>query len=421
MLEKWLNDRPYMKKCVLLKENPEFMEPKYFLEKLRDLFTIKEDSLELKIDFTKRKDLIKDKRKMNHKNIKYSCRVFSYLCKEEEIARELIFHEGKFVLKLLLQDFLCLSRMTLVQPQILRHISINSDVLDVIFNEYSKSGRFNRYQILSLMIIGLRHKSDTLYQSINKSSIFNEASFTFPITEDMQRSYDFLLEYVLCESKDKVYDLIHSLEQSNILPIVFCERAEEINRLIMKSFHANDNQIKCFYQLLMRYVFSKVNRVSKEMNKYSEFIPDLIYSKVSDLGLHPSLIDQELERMTIYEMIEAQPKLRKASDELHFVMFEWSPYDILYRVDNCLSLIRGFFSDRLKEKNQNSAFIAFDDTFLIFTATLSCSGVKNFKAIVSLACDYSREKLLTNEFAFAQMILKASLEYDIRTQTNNSK
>ena len=252
----------------------------------------------------------------------------------------------------------------------------------------------------------------------NSSNLKDSNIQQTPETNENILSIDEEIEFIINNRNLQFYQdafyIVNSFE--TLKPQLFIELSESLAQKIHASLK-NQVDIKTCYSYLIDILFALIYERKYRLMKMSTpsyFMPHFLESKTCELGLPPSLIDFSKPLMTVSELVSQDSYLSQAASCLFSTMFMYSPIQILNRIDESLEFIKMYMSEMMKNSGVNPGFVPFDDTFLLFTAVLSASNVCLIQSVATLSCDYIREKMLPNNLAYAQMMLKSAMEYQQR-------
>ena len=323
-------------------------------------------------------------------------------------------------------DFESLYLLAKINTDLIPKLVIDDEVVSHVISEFSVTEEKKKFNGEVVALDYLSKKIISM-KALFKKKVQEEKQQVNVITEtqdekEKQLEFDEKIADIM-EAKELPFakeaeEIIDSFE--SLVPNKFTEMTESLSQKILKTLMLSVD-IKTFHSAFITYIFSKVYEKKSrylQLSTPSLFMPSFRESKTVELGLPPSLIDFSKPMMTVNEFVNGNEALSKASQCLFMTIFQYSPIHILNMVDEALENIKVYMTDMMTVSGVNPGFVPFDDTFLLFSAVLSTSDIASFQAITTICCDYIREKMLPNNLAFAQMMLKSAMEYQQKQKGN---
>lgn len=312
----------------------------------------------------------------------------------------------------LTSDFESLYNFAQINEEIIPKLTINESIITTIIEAYFTSEVEKQEKGLMLTHDYLKSKMISLNKAINETQA-NSDENTDPEAL-LQINFEKLLstpDMPCYNDANAILDEFDYISKNSTL--------KSIDALLqkLKPQLNQEYDIKTYYKMLVTYLFEIIYIKKYQIYDLSTpdyFIPKFAQNKACELGLPPSLIDFSKPTMTVTELVETNEHLSKACNILLGITFEYSPFGILTLVDNCLEEIKLYMTDKLVASGINPGFVPFDDTFLLFLAVLSVAKILTIQVHTSIACDFLNHKMLSNNLAYAQMMLKSAQEYQAR-------
>lgn len=275
--------------------------------------------------------------------------------------------------------------------------SVYRELLRIELTEYEKTS--SQYSSILSQIL-------EWYDANLPKRIIEHFDYAFPITEESQLSFGSIVTSNQFPAKSEIDFLLKTIDDTLINKII------EKTPIIVEALHLKRSSQKLISQYLLKIIFCYSNYKCAPLDELSVFLPDTKYKSVSEFGLPNYMFkddDSTSETLTI-DFVNHHELLKDASEELFLSIFEPTPIDVIFRINQSIVSINKYLTNALKKKDDVLVMIPFDDTFMLFMLVLAVSNVPNFAGLVQFLNNFLQEQILTNEQSFALSMMNSTYE-----------
>ena len=242
---------------------------------------------------------------------------------------------------------------------------------------------------------------------VKLEQVCSEPAFSWPFPQKDEMAQLIFDAYVLKNHSDIVTPLLEKFS-----PEAFPGLLESCVESLISRIDESAESCDVLTLYVCDFVFARVDIGFARLDEPYNNIEELRARKVRDFDLPTYFRSEDELDLDICDFVAKYPELTAGADSLTMMMFEWSPTNILLRVNESLAHVQAFLISKMKASGQEVAnFVSFDETFSAFTIALLYSNVANLRSIVEFACTIVEEGQLTNNLGFAQTTLRGVYEY----------
>lgn len=302
-------------------------------------------------------------------------------------------------------DVASLCRLIQVFPFLKRRIAFDEKTGKTILRMLEKNGSpsITANEASSIFFAAVLHR---LQAEINKIPR-EPAAIEMPLpkrSDEAQMRFDTCLQ-------ELHYDAVRVMIEE-FSPDHFADQLEAAALTLIRRLSVQKAQYADFTLFLVDFVFARVDLSFAKLDQPYGGIAVLKERKVRDFVLPACFADPDTLDLSVTEFVEKNPSLDAAAGELTLTMFEWSPTNVLMRVQRALEHLQTFIINRMKANGENApGFVPFDDTFSLFIVAVAGSNIENLESVMKFACDLVDERQLANDLSFAQTTLRGSYEW----------